>query len=365
MEAKRQITVLIDASLTKPEAAGIKYVRSQAASEQKDLIAGSDWGTGDTVYLKFAVKDTGRGLNESEMDLLFRRFSQATPKTHVTYGGSGLGLFISRELTEKQGGEIGVASESGKGSTFAFYVKSRRADPPAATEEATRDSPVTELDGLTDGGTTPLNIPMSPTQSVPATSVPPALTSLDKNKPPLAAKTNRFPVLVVEDNLVNRRVLVKQLQKHGFSCYEANHGLEALDLLRASTWQTNPISLATLSAAPSSIAALSTSPLAASSTMSSIGSKKFSDKDGPLEIAVILMDLEMPICDGLTCMKRIRNMENDGTIQGHVPIIAVSANARKEQIEEAKQAGADSAVSKPFRVPELIKEMESLVAAAS
>jgi signal transduction histidine kinase len=75
-----------------------------------------DWGTGQQVYLYFSVKDTGRGLSEDEKTRLFHRFSQASPRTHVQYGGSGLGLFISRELTELQGGEIGVASTEGAGS---------------------------------------------------------------------------------------------------------------------------------------------------------------------------------------------------------------------------------------------------------
>ena len=64
-------------------------------------------------------------MNPEETKKLFHRFSQASPRAHVQYGGSGLGLFISRQLTELQGGEIGVASEAGVGSTSAFYVKPR------------------------------------------------------------------------------------------------------------------------------------------------------------------------------------------------------------------------------------------------
>jgi signal transduction histidine kinase len=105
--------------------------------KRTDQTFGSDWGEGEEIYIEFAVQDTGRGLSPEELKVLFQRFQQASPRTHVQYGGendsgicdcslclllstgSGLGLFISRELTELQGGEIGVSSESGKGSTFA------------------------------------------------------------------------------------------------------------------------------------------------------------------------------------------------------------------------------------------------------
>ena len=73
-----------------------------------------------------AVRDTGRDLSLHEKNLLFRRFSQVSAKTHIEYGGSGLGLFISRQVTELQGGEIGVASEADVGSKFAFYCKAVR-----------------------------------------------------------------------------------------------------------------------------------------------------------------------------------------------------------------------------------------------
>jgi CheY-like chemotaxis protein len=66
------------------------------------------------------------------------------------------------------------------------------------------------------------------------------------------------------------------------------------------------------------------------------------------------MDVEMPVMDGNACTRRIRELEEEGDIVGHVPIIAVSANARREQIEQAKQAGMDDAISKPFRIPALL-----------
>ena len=85
-----------------------------------------EWGDGDPLYLKFIVEDTGRGLTSEEQQRLFSRFAQGSTRTHVKYGGSGLGLFISRELAELQGGEIGFSSTPGIGSTFCFYIKTRR-----------------------------------------------------------------------------------------------------------------------------------------------------------------------------------------------------------------------------------------------
>jgi CheY-like chemotaxis protein len=74
------------------------------------------------------------------------------------------------------------------------------------------------------------------------------------------------------------------------------------------------------------------------------------------------MDIEMPIQDGLTCTRHIREMERQGRIKGgRIPIIAVSANARAEQVQEAKEAGCDGVLVKPFRMHELIAKMEVVV----
>jgi signal transduction histidine kinase len=128
----RMITISIGASTTQPSATlqGNEYLPLRQFRE--DLTAKSEWGDGESVYLEFSVEDTGRGLTMDEKKILFMRFSQA-PKTHVNYGGSGLGLFISRELVELQGGQIGVSSAGKhKGSEFSFYIKGRIASQAAS-----------------------------------------------------------------------------------------------------------------------------------------------------------------------------------------------------------------------------------------
>jgi signal transduction histidine kinase len=124
----REIVVSVGASLDRPTnfSEGVEYLVNPDTKDPTSPRAD------DEVYLTIAVKDTGRGITPDEMKGLFQRFQQASPKTHIKYGGSGLGLFISRELASRQGGQIGVASESGRGSTFAFYVMAQRCGQPKA-----------------------------------------------------------------------------------------------------------------------------------------------------------------------------------------------------------------------------------------
>lgn len=91
---KRTITVSVGASKTRPTGGDYNVSYFPSRSKRKDLTTDqAEWGTGEELYLLFAVEDTGRGLDDKEKTLLFQRFSQASPRTHVQYGGSGLGLF--------------------------------------------------------------------------------------------------------------------------------------------------------------------------------------------------------------------------------------------------------------------------------
>lgn len=121
----REITVYIGASYERPTGKhhGINFIPLRHTKPSH--TPNGEWGDGEDIYLQLAVTDTGSGLDEEQMDVLFQRFAQASPKTYKQYGGSGLGLFISRELCELQGGQIGVASCGGR-TTFTFYVKAKR-----------------------------------------------------------------------------------------------------------------------------------------------------------------------------------------------------------------------------------------------
>lgn len=307
-ESKRTISVTISASKKRPgesNDAPVEYFPSRRKGQ--DTMDEKDWGDGEKLYIHFSVRDTGRGLNAEEKKMLFMRFSQASPRTHVQYGGSGLGLFISRELTELQGGEIGVESESGKGSTFAFYVVARRSTAPPDTDGGT---------GIKHGSTRP----EVRSKSVPSAQMKRSSPRDAPQRPTLVANGSAKEivrrVLIVEDNLVNQRVLQKQLKNMGTEVHLANHGGEALEKLRQSTYWAEE--------------------------STALGPKK-------LELGVVLMDQEMPVMDGLTCTKTIRELENEGKLTGHVPIIAVTANARAEQVQTALDTGMVSCSTHPLR----------------
>ncbi|POS87594.1 hypothetical protein EPUL_001719, partial [Erysiphe pulchra] len=323
---KRKITLSVGASLKKSKIDNPDFSYFPSRSNRKDPTTNeSEWGDGEQIYLYFSVQDTGKGLDEKEKAQLFQRFSQASPRTHALYGGSGLGLFISRELTELQGGEIGVASKPGIGSTFAFYVKARKVDSDIDPDTPIITPPINLSKNECSVDTEQLSRHFNHISLKPTNELRTVETStreiLPRPEPSLKIDRSKIKILIVEDNLVNQRVLRRQLVKEGFQITLANHGGEALDFLKKTTfWKGN-------------------------------------ESDG-LELSIILMDLEMPSMDGLTCCRLIREAESKGNIVRHVPLIAVTANARLEHVNTALAAGMDAVQEKPFRIWELILKIE-------
>ncbi|PQE07003.1 hypothetical protein CJF30_00009413 [Rutstroemia sp. NJR-2017a BBW] len=400
-EPTRQITVNMTASLDPPSSHTTLVQFVPRRLDSVDQTDKPEWGNGEILYLSITVTDTGRGLSEKERANLFHLFMQASPKTHVQYGGSGLGLFISRQLTEMQGGQIGVHSERGKGSTFQFYIKTRRTHCPGESETRTDLQLLVREDALREAcGVEMMDLGMGlgvgSGSAVGVGGSEDIKTALvrTRSRARIAAETpgvvrkngmllgggdgdegdedkDRWHVLVVEDNLVNQKVVSKQLKKEGFRVSVANHGGEALDfLMRTEFW---------------------------------VGEGEGGGHEGvngvagpPLTLNVILMDLEMPVMDGLTCVKKIRELEALGKIKGHVPVIAVTANARKGmfvfsylvfssipcsappilsvfapnylrqgigyQIMKTINAGMDDVTTKPYRIQDMLKQIERLIA---
>lgn len=150
----------------------------------------------ETTQLRFAIRDTGIGMNQNQVSNLFQSFTQADTSTTRKYGGTGLGLAICKQLVEMMGGRIWVESEPGKGSTFIFTM----------TLGITQD----------------------------------ALT-LDPRTQPAELIGKR--VLIVDDSDIAREVLVTILNSCGFSAEPASSGEQALIMLGAASRQDSPFDL--------------------------------------------------------------------------------------------------------------------------
>jgi CheY-like chemotaxis protein len=201
-----------------------------------------------------------------------------------------------------------VSSEAGVGSTFGFFIQCRRAPPPKQPDNMGPPP----LIGRSEAA--------AAHASLRSNSSPASIPSTAQSEP--SADNSDLAILIVEDNLVNQRVLSKQLKKAGCTVYTADNGLQALQVL---------------------------------------GTTSFQDPAGR-PLSIILMDLEMPEMDGLTAVGRIRDMEVEGVVTGHVPVIAVTANVRNEQTRAAIKGGMDDVVAKPFRVPELLAKVRFVLA---
>jgi two-component system, sensor histidine kinase and response regulator len=212
----------------------------------------------DGRTLRFAVIDTGIGISPEQQKLIFDPFTQADSSTTRKYGGTGLGLTISKNLAEMMGGKMWVESELGHGTQFHFTVVAE-----AIAKTATKRQD------------------LAPQEIAQANVAP----------------VGPLRVLLAEDNHVNQIVARGLLQKMGHSVVTAKDGSEALDLLATQDFD------------------------------------------------LVLMDAQMPVMDGLTAAKKIR--EGEKRTAG-IPIIALTAHAMKGDRERCIAAGMDGYVSKPI-----------------
>ena len=122
----REIEISLDASEVEPVFPHPLVGTNDASRLELDAFADEN----NRVYLIASVADSGVGLTPEERANLFQKFAQASPRTHIEYGGSGLGLFISKSLVEVQGGRISLESEKDKGTTLTFYIQATQVATP-------------------------------------------------------------------------------------------------------------------------------------------------------------------------------------------------------------------------------------------
>jgi len=274
----------------------------------------------DCVWCVVGVEDSGKGLSAEQLKLLFARFSQANPKSDQ-YGGSGLGLYVSKKLVELHRGFIEVESDLGRGSTFRFAIPAPRTAPPPA-DETKLLSPTPTLGGVGVRSKRPTSAGGRPALS--------SFPSSSSSSPPPP-----FLLLVVDDNDINRSVMKRQLKLKNFEVVTASDGQQALDLLKED---------AALAAAAGA-----------------------DGEEAHNPIRCVLMDIEMPIMDGMSAVRELRRLEKAGEISRRYvrpplsllslplsvnppltppfyrsqPVCAVTGNARDAQKRECMAAGFD------------------------
>lgn len=155
----------------------------------------------DAVTLLFSVQDTGIGIARHKIDDIFSSFQQETSSTTRKYGGTGLGLTISKQLVELQGGKMNVESEKKLGSTFSFHL-TYSITPKAAIEQELAQQ---EADNKSA-------------------------------KKPQQYDPETIRVLLAEDNLINQNFATTILKKHGYNADVANNGNEVMTLLKENNY---------------------------------------------------------------------------------------------------------------------------------
>jgi PAS domain S-box-containing protein len=214
-----------------------------------------------STRLRISVEDTGIGIPEDKLEEIFHKFSQADGSTTRRFGGTGLGLTICRELAGMMNGTIGVSSKPGTGSTFWLDLPVRIA---AAAENGR-------------AGRTAIAAPFP------------------------SAKTAGLRVLLVEDNLINKKVASSMLARLGYNTDHAENGSRAIEMAV------------------------------------------------PGDYDIVLMDLEMPDMDGFQATQEIRRTLGDAA----PPIVALTAHALLGYRERCLAAGMQGYLTKPLNVTEL------------
>jgi PAS domain S-box-containing protein len=209
--------------------------------------------------LLFSVRDSGIGMSPEQQARLFKAFTQADTSTTRRYGGTGLGLVISKRLAELMGGEIAVESMEGSGSTFRLSL------PYVASESIMANAPAPEAAGVAYPSRTP--------------------------------QLNGLRLLIAEDNAVNQMLLQELLGEEGCTLEMAVDGQQAVSAVR---------------------------------------------KSGPGGYDLVLMDVQMPVLNGLDATRAIH------AIDPGLPVVGQTGHALAEERENCRQAGMIDQLNKPL-----------------
>lgn len=379
---------------------------------------------GKRTIVRFTVTDTGIGISRDRIDRLFKSFSQADASTTRVYGGTGLGLTISKQLAELMGGSIGVESEPGRGSTFWFTLQfetpedvsgpaRRRIDAHTLRVLAVDDSDV-QRDILREQiaswgleAVTAANGEQAIALLLEAACAaqPFRVAIIDSDMPgqsgfDLAAVIRETPA--IKDTVLmillstECTVSADQLGALGFAGHmtkpvrqsqlfdaimNAIGGVEAPHVVaRRSGALPHAVDQAAR-AANSRLRILlaednEINQIVASEVLRNVGYRCDVVGDGQSAVEAVrrerydavVMDCQMPRLDGFQATAEIRRMEQDGghgTASRRVPIIALTANAMSGDRELCMQAGMDAYASKPIDPAQLLQAIASVLPSCS
>jgi two-component system sensor histidine kinase/response regulator len=367
----------------------VKFTHEGHIALHADAAAAAD----GYISLTIEISDTGIGIPAEKLDRLFKSFSQIDASTTRYYGGTGLGLSIVKRLAELMGGEVGVRSEEGKGSTFWVRVQVAKAKAQPQRELVGRGRRVLIVDDLAlsrESLTKKLTLFGFDTTAV--GSVEEALTLLSQDSTfnlvladehmPMRGGLDLLSVLRTDPRYPKIPLILLSLFGAEHDTAEREHRPDAIGL--------KPVRAVALAALVDQVltgktphAAMFKAPSAATSTFQ--GSKILVVEDNPInqrvaqrtlqklaaEVTVanngaealehiaatqfdaVLMDCQMPVMDGFTATRRIREMERIGGMK-RLPIIALTANVMTEDREHCVAAGMDAHLGKPIEPRQLV-----------
>ncbi|KAK8136856.1 hypothetical protein PG984_004796 [Apiospora sp. TS-2023a] len=281
--------------------------------------------TPDTIEIKFVVEDSGIGIDEEVRKRLFKPFSQGDPSTARKFGGTGLGLTISKNLLDLMRGRITLESKDGNGTTATFWIPFNKPQNP-------HGDTLMEVGSIPDRLQSEFSVSCTSSEYEIAINTPPGEFfngPVDKSRSPMRgsllsalhageydmpmSERANISVLVVEDNAINQQIATKTIKKLGFKVDAAWNGKEALEYLDASK------------------------------------EGKISKPD------IILMDVQMPVIDGYKCTHILRHHLPYRTFTRDVPIVAMTASAIQGDREKCTKAGMDDYLAKPVKSKTLEK----------
>ncbi len=250
------------------------------------------------AQLAISVQDTGIGIPKDNLNRIFESFEQADGSTAREYGGTGLGLAVTKKLVELHGGKIRVESTLGKGSCFSFTLPVAIRQTSVITAQSSelslvRGEPLVTRTINNEEATTDVEVITSSEQ----------LITNDQE-----LSTNQFKVLIVDDEPVNLQVLVNHLSLENYAIAQAANGIEALELI-----------------------------------------------ENGFQPDLLLLDVMMPKMTGYEVCQKVR----EKFPATELPVLMLTAKNRVSDVVEGLSAGANDYLSKPVSKKELLARIKT------